>query len=64
MFTHKIFFGRAALPRRPNFSAEAERQLGPTNFVFDPGNKKAPTLDEKGPTHSARASHFSQANGA
>jgi hypothetical protein len=36
------------LLRRPNFSNKAERQLGPTNFVFDPGNKKAPTQDEKG----------------
>jgi hypothetical protein len=46
LFTHKLFSGRAALLRRPNFSAKAEQQLGPT--VFDPGNKKAPTQDEKG----------------
>jgi hypothetical protein len=46
LFTHKIFSGRAALLRRPNFSAKAEQQLGPT--VFDPGNKKAPTHKEKG----------------
>jgi hypothetical protein len=41
-----MIFGKAALLRRPNFSATAERQLSPT--VFDPGNKKAPTQDEKG----------------
>jgi len=46
LFTHKFYSGRAALLRRPNFSIKAEQQLGPT--VFDPGNKKAPTHDEKG----------------
>ena len=40
------WFGRAALLRRPNFSAKAEQQLGPTGF--DLGNKKAPTHKEKG----------------
>src|ERR1035437_1739542 len=28
-------FGRAALLRGPNFSAKAERQLGPTDFVSE-----------------------------
>jgi hypothetical protein len=31
---------------------------------LDPGNKKAPTQDEKGPQNGCAASHFSQADDA
>jgi hypothetical protein len=62
MFTHKLFFGGAALLRRPNFSAQAERQLGPAKF--DPGNKKAPAHKEKGRQNGCAASHFSRADDA
>jgi hypothetical protein len=40
MFTHIFSVGRAALLRRPNFSAKAERQLGPTDIVS--GQTKSP----------------------
>jgi hypothetical protein len=39
-------FGRAALLRGPNFSTKAERQLGPTDFVF--GQTKSPNSWREG----------------
>jgi len=47
------------LLRRPNFSAKAERQLGPTNFVFVSGQTKSPNSWREGADKACALLSFS-----
>jgi hypothetical protein len=57
-FSHKLYLGRAALQRRPSYSAKAAQQRGPTG-----ANKTPRLMVEKGRQSFCASSHFSRITG-
>jgi len=59
LFTHKLFPFLVGAARCADRTPQRD-----VPAVFDPGNKKAPTHEEKGRQNGCAAPHFSQADGA